>query len=68
MRYLESEQSTITVTEQPGALSRTQLDVDPNAFAARGQQHRPWQHQRGPSNLGTVEQPGLTGRIDIEEG
>ena len=70
MRYLESEQSTITVSEQPGALSRTQLDVGLKTLSPLVVNNN---IAHGNINadlriLGTVEQPGLTGRIDIEEG
>ena len=70
MRYLESEQSTITVTEQPGALSRTQLDVGLRTLSPLVLNNN---IAHGNINadlriLGTVDQPGLTGRIDIEEG
>ena len=70
LRYLETEQSTITVSDQPSALSRTQLDVGLRTLSPLVVNNN---IARGNINaelriLGTVEQPGLTGRIDIEEG
>ena len=70
MRYLESEQSTITVTDEPSALSRTQLDIGLRTLSPLVVNNN---IARAEVNadlrlLGTLEQPGLTGRIDIEEG
>lgn len=70
MRYLESERSIMSVTDQPSAFGRTQLDVGLRTLSPLVVNNN---IARGNINaelrvLGTVEQPGLTGRIDIEEG
>jgi autotransporter translocation and assembly factor TamB len=70
MRYLESEQSTITVDGEPGAVSRAQLDIGVRTLSpitvnnniARGNITAELRV------LGTVDQPGLTGRVEVEEG
>ena len=70
LRYLESQQSTITVTDQPSEFGRTQLDVGLQTLSPLVVNNN---IAHGNINaelrlLGTVEQPGLTGRIDVEEG
>jgi outer membrane protein assembly complex protein YaeT len=70
LRYLESEQSTITVMDQPSAVNRTQLDIGLRTLSPLVVNNNV---AHGNINadlriLGTVDEPGLTGRIDIEEG
>jgi outer membrane protein assembly complex protein YaeT len=70
LRYLESERSTITVTGEPSTLSRTQLDIEVRTLSPLVVNNN---IARADINadlrvLGTVDQPGLTGRIDVEEG
>lgn len=70
LRYLESERSTIIVSDQPSALSRTQLNVGLRTLSPLIVNNN---IARADINaelrvLGTLDQPGLTGRIDIEEG
>ena len=70
LRYLESEQSTVHVTEEPGAWARTQLDVGLRTVSPLVVRNN---IAHGNVNaelriLGTLDQPGLTGRIDVEEG
>jgi outer membrane protein assembly complex protein YaeT len=69
-RYLESQQSTIVLNDQPSLLSRTQLDIGLRTLSPLFLNNN---IARANMNaelrvLGTLEQPGLTGRIDIEEG
>ena len=70
LRYLESEHSTVTVTDQPSAFNSTQLDVGVRTLAPLVINNN-IAHANINAELrllGTIEQPGLTGRIDIEEG
>src|SRR5215510_107544 len=69
-RYLESDQSTVILNEQPSLLSRTQLDVGLRTLSPLFLNNN---IARANINaelrvLGTLEQPGLTGKIDLEEG
>jgi outer membrane protein assembly complex protein YaeT len=69
-RYLESQQSTIILNDQPNLLSRTHLDIGLRTLSPLFLNNN---IARANLNaelrvLGTLEQPGLTGRIDLEEG
>jgi outer membrane protein assembly complex protein YaeT len=70
LRYLEREQSTLTVSDQPSALSLTQLDIGLRTLSPLVINNN-IAHGNINAELrlsGTVEQPGVTGKIDIEEG
>jgi len=70
LTYLQSEQSTITVSDQPSALSTTQLDVGLRTLSPLVVNNNIARAEI-TANLrvsGSIEQPGVTGRIDVEEG
>ena len=70
LRYLESQRSMIDVNEEPGAWTRTQLDVGLRTLSPLVVRNNIAQGNINAELriLGTLDQPGLTGRIDVEEG
>jgi len=70
LRYLESQQSTVTAAEQPSALSRTELNIGLRTLSPLVVKNN-IAHGAIDAELrvlGTIDQPGLTGRINVEEG
>ena len=70
LRYMESERNTVTVTNQTSALNSTQLDIGLKTLSPLVINNN---IARASVNaelrvLGTVERPGVTGKIDLEDG